>query len=337
MRWGEGKFSCRKSTAIPEAVGLVEEGRRGDCSRLMSSEDSTPESVKVKAGDTVMSGDQPSRRFSTGGLAWLGLLVLQLAMFAACTRGAWMRPDLEWVAWVSAGGALPMLMMRRIVPPSLLAAEPRWLFAVSLALLLVGGVIFTGLRGVLGETLFVTLGAFSLGMGLWLSALGVQGRPGRRERTAVLSPALEGPYIEALVRRPSVWLAMLMVFCVAAGVWFSASMWPRITVSAPGVDRTGGEAIAALLAFWVGILVGAAPIAFGLGGEERLHRAKDAGNRSAGCRSRGWCGSLVAGGVRFRAASGHRLWLVKDPAACGGSAEERKFLRAWKFGWPRGS
>jgi quinol monooxygenase YgiN len=225
----------------------------------MPSEDFTPELEKSIASGTSSSRSWSGRLWSAGGLAWLVLFVMQLAMFAACTRGAWLRPDLEWVAWVAAGGALPMLLMRRIVPPSLLAAEPKWLFFFSLALLLAGGVIFTGLQGVLGETLFVTLGAFSLGMGLWLSALGMQGRPGRRERTAVLSPALEGPYIESLVKRPAVWLAMLMVVLVAAGVWFSASMWPRITASAPGVERTGAEAVASLIAFWLGIVLGAAP------------------------------------------------------------------------------
>ena len=226
----------------------------------MLREDATTKSEKKPANGNSSSGDGTVRHWSLGRLAWLGLFLLQLATFAACTRGAWMLPDLEWVAWVAAGGALPMLVMRRIVPPSLLAAEPKWLFGFSLALLLAGGVMFTGLRGMLGETLFVTLGAFSLGMGLWMSALGMQGRPGRRERTAVLSPAIEGPYIEALAKRPAVWLAMLMVFFAAAGVWFSASMWPRITAGAPGVDRTGAEAVAALIAFWLGIAAGAAPL-----------------------------------------------------------------------------
>lgn len=192
-------------------------------------------------------------------VAWALLLLLQLAMFAACTCVAWQRPDLEWVSWVAAGGALPMLVMRRMLPPSLWAADPRLLFGLSLALLLVGGVIFAGLESVVGNTLFVTLGAVSLGLGLWLSALGMQGRPNRRERHAVLSPALEGRYLLALVRRPVVVQALLTVFLTGAGVWYAASMWPRITEGGPGIERSGSEALWAVSFFWLGVLVGAVP------------------------------------------------------------------------------
>lgn len=183
-------------------------------------------------------------------MGWGGLLLIELAIYANCSTIAWITHDFSWIAWVVASISLPMLVMRRVLPPSILAANSKVLLATSLALTLAGWLVFTKFTDFLGTAVFVTLGAFSLGFAIWLTMLGMQGVGAAAARVAISTP-LDGRVLAEAMRRRPVLLSLIMALLVTAGVVYAASVLPLLSETAMN-SSTGRDAVAAMTFFWIG-------------------------------------------------------------------------------------
>ncbi len=199
------------------------------------------------------------KKWWLGRMGWGGLLLIQLMIYANCSTIAWVTHSFSWIAWVVASVSLPMLVMRRVLPPSILAASSKVLLATALTLTLAGWLVFTKFTDFLGTTVFVTLGAFSLGFAIWLTMLGMQGVGVAATRVAISTP-LDGRVLAEAIRRAPVLLSLIMVMLVTAGVVHAASVLPLLSEAV--MDSSAGrDSVAAMIFFWIG---------GGLGGFSRL-------------------------------------------------------------------
>jgi len=213
-----------------------------------------------------MSAEDPDqerlrKKWWLGRVGWGVLLLIQLLIYANCSTIAWVTHGFSWIAWVVASVSLPMLVMRRVLPPSILAANSKVLLATTLALTLAGWLVFTKFTDFLGTTVFVTLGAFSLGFAIWLSMLGIQGVGAAASRVAI-SPPLDGRVLADAMRRAPVLLSLVMVMLVTAGVIHAASVLPLLSEAVMD-SSSGRDSVAAMAFFWIG---------GGIGGFSRLAR-----------------------------------------------------------------
>jgi len=200
------------------------------------------------------SQERLSRKWWMGRVGWGVLLLVQLVIYANCSTIAWVTHDLSWIAWVVASVSLPMLVMRRVLPPSILAANSKVLLASALTLTLAGWLVFTKFTDFLGTTVFVTLGAFSLGFAVWLTMLGVQGVGSAATRVAISTP-LDGRVLAEAMRHAPVLLSLIMVMLVTASVVHAASVLPLLSETVMNSSH-GRDAIAAMAFFWIGGGVG---------------------------------------------------------------------------------
>ena len=207
----------------------------------------------MKSGDA--SQERLRKKWWLGRIGWGCLLLAELVIYANCSTIAWVTHGLSWIAWVVASISLPMLVMRRVLPPSILAANSKVLLATALTLTLAGWLVFTKFTDFLGTTVFVTLGAFSLGFAIWLTMLGMQGVGAAATRVAISTP-LDGRVLAEAMRRGPVLLSLIMVMLVTAAVVQAASVLPLLSEVVMD-SSTGRDAVAAMVFFWIGGGLGA--------------------------------------------------------------------------------
>lgn len=162
--------------------------------------------------------------------------------------------ELSWMAWVMGGVSIPFLAIRQFLPPSILAANARLLLVVTITLSTAGVLVFSKFTEQMGNPAVIALGAFSLAFPIWLAMLGMQ-RAGATEARVQLSTSLDERVLSEAMRRPVVFLSLLMVTLVTCAIVYAATVWPLLSQSLK-TSFDGSAGLTVIACFCIGGLFG---------------------------------------------------------------------------------
>ncbi len=162
--------------------------------------------------------------------------------------------EFSWMAWIMGGVSLPILAIRRFLPPSILASNARLLLVVTITLSAAGVIGLSKFTALLDNPAFIALGSFSLAFPIWLIMLGMQ-RVGAPAARVQISTGLDERVLSEAMKRPAVLLSLLMVTLVTCAIVYAAMAWPLLS---PSLKNSSNDraVLAVIVCFCSGGLLG---------------------------------------------------------------------------------